>query len=86
MKSVGLFEARTKLTEICEDVARTGEGVTITRRGRALVRILPAEDRSESIFERWQAYRAAHPDETVDEGNDFQPHRSRERSSFRLTR
>ena len=43
MNAVGIYEAKTKLSEICERVARTGEPVVVTRRGVALVRIDPVE-------------------------------------------
>ena len=41
MISIGLFEAKTKLSELCEQVAKRREPVVITRRGRPLVRIEP---------------------------------------------
>lgn len=48
MRSLGLFETKNRLSELCEQVATTGEPLVITRRGRALVRIVPNEDSSES--------------------------------------
>ena len=41
MTTIGLFEAKTKLSELCEQVARRRQAVVITRRGRPLVRIEP---------------------------------------------
>lgn len=41
MKTIGLFEAKTKFSEICETVAAKGTAVVVTRRGRPLVRIEP---------------------------------------------
>lgn len=41
MTAIGLFEAKTKLSEICERVAAKGVAVILTRRGRPLVRIEP---------------------------------------------
>jgi len=41
MTTVGIFEAKTKLSELCEQVAKRREPVVITRRGRPLVRIDP---------------------------------------------
>jgi len=41
MKSVGLFEAKTRLSELCREVATTGEEYLITRRGQAIARIVP---------------------------------------------
>ena len=45
MRQFGLFEAKTKLSEICEGVARAREPVLITKRGKAWVRIVPIEER-----------------------------------------
>ena len=47
MGSIGVFEAKNKLSELLERVAR-GEAITITRRGQAVARLVPAgqiEDR-----------------------------------------
>ena len=41
MITLGIYEAKTKLSEICERVAQTGEPVVVTRRGVPLVRIDP---------------------------------------------
>jgi prevent-host-death family protein len=41
MNAIGLFEAKTKLSEICERVAAQGVGVVVTRRGKPLVTIEP---------------------------------------------
>jgi prevent-host-death family protein len=41
MNTVGLFEAKTKFSEICDAVAAQGVAVVVTRRGRPLVRIEP---------------------------------------------
>ena len=44
MKTVGLFEAKTKLSELCQEVAATGEPCTITRWGEPLVRLEAVHD------------------------------------------
>ena len=44
MKIVGLFEGRTKLSELCEEVVATGEPCIITRRGEPLVRLEAVHD------------------------------------------
>jgi len=57
MKSVGLFEAKTKLSEICRGVATTGQAVVVTHRGKPMVRIeAVAPPKGTSIWDR----RAAH--------------------------
>lgn len=52
MKTVGLFEAKQKLSEIVER-ASEGERIGITRRGKLVAVITPAEPRMglEEIFE-----------------------------------
>ena len=46
MNAIGLFEAKTKFSEICDQVASRKIAVVVTRRGRPLVRIepIPATD------------------------------------------
>lgn len=57
MRSVGIFEAKTKLSEICEEISRSGKGVVITRRGKPLVRIDPVEtDERFSVWEDRKQY------------------------------
>ena len=51
MKKIGIFEAKTKLSEICEEVARSGHSVLVTRRGKPLVRIDPVVPDSFSVWE-----------------------------------
>ncbi len=41
MTTVGSFEAKTKLAELLDKV-EAGETVTITRRGRAVAKLVPA--------------------------------------------
>jgi len=85
MKSIGLFEAKTKLSEICERVSRTGESVVVTRRGEPLVHIVPVRRDEGSIVARRAAYMAAHGHEEPDDPRDFEPAaRSRDESDFRL--
>ena len=85
MKTVGIFEAKTKLSEICEEVARTRVPVVVTRRGTALVCIEPVPAQKPSIGARRAAYLAAHGDEEPDDATDFEPvARSREKLTFRF--
>ena len=56
MKSIGIFEAKTKLSEICDEVAQSGVGVVITRRGRPLVRIDPVAADRFSVWEEREKY------------------------------
>lgn len=58
MKSLGIFDVKTRLSEICESVARTGETVLVTRRGKPFVRIAPLEDErgGSAVWEARRAY------------------------------
>jgi prevent-host-death family protein len=85
MKKIGIFEAKTRLSEICDEVARTQEPVTITRRGLELVLIEPVQRPRLSMKERRAAYMTAHGADETDDAKDFAPAaRSREHSTFRL--
>lgn len=55
MTTIGLFEAKTKLSELCEQVARRREAVVITRRGRPLVRIEPVGPGNGMASSVWDA-------------------------------
>lgn len=56
MRAVGIFEAKAKLSEICEEVARSGQSVVVTRRGRPLVRIDPLPAERQSVWEARAEY------------------------------
>ena len=53
MTRVGLFEAKTKFSEICDEVARKGEPVVVTRRGKPIVKIEPYTDYPEALPDVW---------------------------------
>jgi prevent-host-death family protein len=66
MKEVGLFDAKTNLSKIAEQVRRTGEPVTLTKRGEPYVDIVPhrrSKDRRsrKEIFADWRRLRAQLP-------------------------
>jgi len=47
MRKIGAYEAKTHLSELLDDV-EAGENVTITRYGKPVARLLPAEKPQES--------------------------------------
>lgn len=64
MKRLGVFEAKAKLSEICELVHRSREPVIVTRRGVPLVRIEPIEEAAGGASRIWEEaaqYCRAHP-------------------------
>ena len=82
MKLVGIFEAKTHLSAICDEVASTREPVTVTKRGKPIVRIDPMDSEPMTIRERRAIYMAEHGDETEDLV-DFEPmERSSDASDF----
>jgi prevent-host-death family protein len=44
--SVGLFDAKTRLSELVEQVSTGGEDILITRRGKAVARLVALTDDS----------------------------------------
>lgn len=63
MNAIGLFEAKTRFSEICERVAAKGEAVVVTRRGRPLVTIEPIpmpEGRPVSVWDRRADFEKKH--------------------------
>jgi|WetSurMetagenome_2_1015567.scaffolds.fasta_scaffold604467_2 prevent-host-death family protein len=85
MKTIGLFEAKTKLSQICEEVAKTHVPVTITRRGKALVCIEPVTEDRLSIKERRAVYDSVHGGSESNDLSDFEPAaRSRDQSTFEI--
>ncbi len=68
MKTVGLFEAKTKLSELCSKVAETGVAYTITRRGKPLVKIEPVSrpEKGSAIWDRVEAHRRKYGPPEVD--------------------
>ena len=43
MREIGVLEAKTSFTQVIAEVERTGESVTVTRHGKAAVRIVPVQ-------------------------------------------
>lgn len=54
METIGIFEAKTKFSEICERVSKSQEPVLVTRRGMPIVRIDPVPD-TEGKSDIWTA-------------------------------
>lgn len=52
MKTIGLFETKNRLSEVCAQVSKTREPVVVTRRGKALVKIVPIveDDATTSVW------------------------------------
>lgn len=57
MKNIGLFEAKTKLSEICERVKKERQPVLITKHGKPLVRIDPIEEANTGVWDLARKFR-----------------------------
>jgi prevent-host-death family protein len=71
MITIGLFEAKTRLSELCEQVSKRREAVVITRRGRPLVRIEPlsrGKGMGSSVWDSRDAWEKKHgsPEEDLE--------------------
>jgi prevent-host-death family protein len=85
MKTIGLFEAKTHLSQICEEVAASHTAVVLTKRGVPLVKIDPLDRQPLTIRERREEYLAAHSaDESPDSEDFVTPPRAKELSTFEL--
>jgi prevent-host-death family protein len=56
MKQVGVYEAKTKLARLLDEVEQ-GETITITRHGRPIARLVPVRGRRRSVGEAIAAIR-----------------------------
>ena len=68
MKSLGIFETKNHLSELCEQVATSGEPVMVTRHGKPLVCIVPvrAGERRGSVWDTVEESRAKYGNLTDD--------------------
>ena len=57
MKQIGVYEAKTHLPRLLDEVAR-GESITITRHGRPVARLVPVVGRRRSVREAIEAIEA----------------------------
>jgi len=48
MESVALYDAKNRLSELCNKVTESGEPCIISRRGKPIVKLVPIEDSEES--------------------------------------
>jgi antitoxin (DNA-binding transcriptional repressor) of toxin-antitoxin stability system len=65
VKTMGIFEAKTRFTALCDEVIRTGQPMMVSKRGKPLVLVTPvpsaiASDRDD-ILSAWSRWEEAHP-------------------------
>jgi len=69
-KTIGIFEAKTHFSQVCDQVNSSGQALLVERRGKPLVVISPAETAlqagGEDILSAWRHWAALHPEEEGD--------------------
>jgi prevent-host-death family protein len=84
MNTVGIFEAKTKFTSLCEDVVKSGLPVMVSKRGRPIVLVtpVPAELQTDrpDILNAWQKWHS-HAKNPQDEFPEVWKLRSRAKPS-----
>jgi prevent-host-death family protein len=65
MKQVGVYEAKTHLPKLLDEVER-GETVVITRHGRPVAKLVPVSGRQRSVQEAIEAMREFRRGRTLD--------------------
>lgn len=57
--AVGIFEAKTRLSELVDQVSAGGEAILITKRGRPVARLMPATDQDSTVEDAMRLLLAA---------------------------
>jgi prevent-host-death family protein len=65
MKQVGVYEAKTKLARLLDEVEQ-GETITITRHGRPIARLVPVRGRRRTVHEAIDAIRESRKGHRLD--------------------
>ncbi|MCH2155434.1 MAG: type II toxin-antitoxin system Phd/YefM family antitoxin [Opitutales bacterium] len=64
MKLVKLYDAKNRFSEICAELERTGETVVVTKRGKPVARLVPADkliqQRPTSVWDTVQESKACY--------------------------
>jgi prevent-host-death family protein len=85
MNTLGIYDVKARLSEVCEQVAQTHQPVTVTKRGKPLVRIDPIESAVMTIRERREDYMKRRGRTEKEDEKDFEPpDRSPDTSTFEL--
>jgi prevent-host-death family protein len=66
MKYVGVYEAKTRLPKLLDEVER-GESITITRHGRPVARLVPLGERRLSVDEAIEVFEELRRSRSLDD-------------------
>ncbi|MEX2382846.1 MAG: type II toxin-antitoxin system Phd/YefM family antitoxin [Opitutales bacterium] len=69
-KTIGIFEAKTHFSQLCDQVSLSGQPLLVERRGKALIMISPLDpihgQEGDDILSAWQRWTEEHPEEEQD--------------------
>ncbi len=49
MKEIGAYEVKTHLSELLDEVAKSGEAILVTKRGKPIAKIVPYQNGEKSL-------------------------------------
>ena len=55
MTAIGIYDAKTRFSELIEEINTTGEGITITKRGKPVAELLPRRPEQERRLSKEEA-------------------------------
>ena len=74
MRTVGSYEAKTHLPRLLDEVATTRETITITKHGKPVARLVPADDleeRRRKADEEWERWKRIREEQNITLGPDI---------------
>jgi len=74
MRTIGSYEAKTHLPRLLDEVAASREPITITKNGKPVAQLIPAEDREErrrKFDEAWETWKRIRDERHITLGPDL---------------
>lgn len=69
-KTIGIFEAKTHFSQLCDQVSLSGQPLLVERRGKSLIMMCPLnpphQQEGEDILTAWERWMEEHPKEDQD--------------------
>ena len=69
-KSIGVFEAKTHFSRLCDQVSQSDQPLVVERRGESLIMISPLDptpqQERDDILTAWERWTEEHPEEDQD--------------------
>jgi len=74
MRTIGSYEAKTHLPRLLDEVAASREPITITKNGKPVARLVPADDleeRRRKADEAWETWKRIRDEQNITLGPDI---------------